>query len=422
MRKFLCLVLLCAIILSSFADSISIISPQDGYQTYSKQISAQAYYNSSGTDYDLAICQFNVDGTAQASASIPAQQQHTFAASQPLPAGTHTFEILCGQKNSTTNETISQSLSDSISIVILPTQATLQILSPQTGSVSSSRANTFSFKYSPQDTGPSSPICYFEAGVSRLAQASAVDDETTQISATLPYGTSVWRIHCTDNLGFEIYSPAYSIEISPPPTFATGGGEVGTPYKREIQEPKPVSGPLEGPITGSLIDSGNSAQDPANSAKENASPPAQAQLERAVLAATQSAVVGDSIILRALSASGQPLVGAQVHIVDPQNNLLYATTDSQGMAQFSANAQGLYLYKMPDYELEFLPTTQVSGKKQPQIQTADAIEAQLPKQPASADYDLSPRGAEGNPWLLWGGASLLFIIASFLVLMRFSSG
>jgi len=406
MGKFLSILLLCIFATFAFAQSIDLLSPQDGYTSYDKRVELAFFHNSSSSDYDIAICDIYVDGEIEDSAfSVQTYAYHN----SDYSVGVHSWNIICDQFNSTTNETLVDSLSsETRTFEILPTPATLDLISPPNNFQTSSNQITFIFLYSPNDE-VSNPTCYLESGVSRLAQTSALNDDSTQVSATLPYGTHNWRIRCVDS-NFEILSPIYSIQISSG-LIGSGGGSVSTPYKRDIESPKPIEGPIKGPITGPLSADSTNLNESVQS-----KPIPQPVLNKAVLSAPQIAVEGEMVILRAMTQGGQPLSNSQIHIIDPSNEIIYIVTDSKGAAQFSPSISGLYMYKMPDFELVSLPTTLVSQKETPTSQIANEISTGSKEEKASEVIS-----SQESSWIFWGGISIAFILASFLLLTRFSN-
>ena len=414
----------------AFAQSIELVSPQDNYQTSEDSIAFSFYFNSSDQNFDSAICYFVCDEIISSVGSIEPNTSHTYylnsiRSSLQNPFSYHTWQIKCDLFNSQTNETLYDAVySQTQQFEIIPTLAQLQIISPNNNHVTSSKHNTFTFLYSPKDTGPINPICYLDVGASRVAQIYANADSFSTIDATLNRGTHSWRISCTDD-NFNLQSPVYSLTISSLPTSysstsSSGGGEVSKPYYREIVDVEPIKTyqNQKNDSNKPILNSTNSNTDTTNSDTNKTNSKIQSY---AVLQVPKYSVENKTIQIRAFNLSSHPIKHEFLQVINPKNQISYLLTDENGSATFVASIDGVYLYKMQNYILESIPST---------IVQKNYVQKKLTSQPVLDSEDISTITSttnfnyvfdlKSNEALFWGVLSIIFVSISFALLFNFS--
>ncbi len=429
--KFYLSVLL-AILLSSclFSQSIDLISPSDNYQTSEDSLSFSFQYNSSGSYFDSASCSIILDGSTVISNMVLTNNQTYILTIISVRNsdlfsyvfGVHNWHVQCDLHNSLLNETLYDAiLSDTYQFEITPISAQIQLISPKNDFTSQSNENTFKFLYSPKDTGSQNPLCYLDVGVSRVAQEFANADLPTSIRAILNAGTHTWKITCISDDGSQIQSSLYTLHVSLPivhSKISSGGGEVSNPYHKEIIEPKQITKSFANNPNPKTNNSTNSSLQNSNDSALNSI------FISANIFAPKYVVEGDVITILITNSSNQPIRNEFVQIIDSHNQIIYALSDSNGSASFIANSSGVYLYKLVSFKLNSIPSTIVEKKYLPKTQDTltQSIENSQTLNVLSSDVNPdSFVNLSSTPSLFWANISVFFIVASFLLLAKFSS-
>jgi hypothetical protein len=298
----------------------------------------------------------------------------------------------------------------------------VQLISPKNDFISQSNENTFEFLYSPKDTGSQNPLCYLDVGVSRVAQEFANADTPTSMGAILNAGAHTWKITCISDDGSQIQSALHTLHVSLPVVhskISSGGGEVSNPYHKEIIEPKPITKSFANNPNPKTNNSTSIPLQNSNNSKSNST------FVSANIFAPKYAVEGGVITIRAvINSSNKPIKNEFIQIIDPHNQIIYLRSDSNGSASFIANSSGVYLYKLVDFKLDSIPSTIVEQKYLPKTRDvlSGSIENSQTLNVLSSDVNFPVFvNVSSAHFLFWTSISVFFIVASFLLLTRFSS-